>query len=133
MLDGNSTTNGRINTCTGQWSSAVFSTTLGVRVFYYDINYGNLRAASLNSGTWSFAVVDGNTTTNGRINGDVGIVSSALIDENGVPNVFYQDDENGALRTAWWNGTGWSAANIDGGGSITHACSGALNDLVWGP
>lgn len=128
VLDGNSTVNGRINTCTGDAPSAVFDPTVGVRVFSYDVNGQNLRVAALSGTTWSFATVDGNSTTGGHINGNVGSFSAALIDENGVPNVFYLDGENAALRTAWFNGLGWSVANMDGGGSITHACSGASND-----
>src|SRR5262249_29076609 len=74
---------GQVTSCVGARPSAAFDPSTGPRVFYYDSDNGNLRAAKLDYATgWSFSNVDGHTTTNGRESADVGYWSAALIDEN---------------------------------------------------
>ncbi len=113
-LDGDSTTNGRVNGNVGRGAASV---TYGSNLynFYYDQSSGDLRYSKSSDGSsWNFGTLDGNSTTGGRINGDVG-QSPTVVVQGTTLQLFYYDAGNGNLRHAWSNdGTTWSFENLDG-------------------
>ncbi len=89
----------------------------GPRVYYYDATRANLREASLAAGGWTFRTLDGNGTSGGRTNDDVGQYTSVSVFGTG-PHVFYYDDTATTLRHAWWDGTRWQYETVDGAGGF---------------
>jgi hypothetical protein len=59
-------------------SSACARTTAGLQVFYRDQSQGILLGATKTSNSWSYEIVDGDKTTEGRTNGDVAFHLKAL-------------------------------------------------------
>jgi hypothetical protein len=127
-FDGNSTSGGRVNADVGRHPTALVINNQP-HAFYYDATNGNLRHAWWNTGTssWSFENFDGDTTSGGRINGDVGKYVSVTI-YNGQPHLFYYDATNGNLRHSWWNPgiSSWSFEDFDG----SSTTAGRLNANV---
>jgi hypothetical protein len=64
--------------------------------------------------SWHFGTLDGATTAQGRVNGDVGQYTSTILYDS-TPHTFYRDVQNGTLRHAWWTGTTWAYQTLDGG------------------
>ena len=134
-LDGSGVTAGRVNESVG--SDVVAMVYQGVpHVWYYDIDGGNLRHAWWTGAYWGFETLDGTSTVNGRVNGDVGMYNSALI-WGGVPHVFSRDETHQDFRHAWWTGTRWAFETLDGSAAtaLSHADGNAGLDgsvLVYG-
>ena len=88
--------------------------------FYFDSSTGSLRDARWRSDGWTFAALDGSSSTlAGHTDGVVGQVSSA-VEIDGGPMVFYSDSTTNSLRAAWRTGgaTGsWRFETLDGPGS----------------
>jgi hypothetical protein len=93
-----------------------------LHVFAYDYSTGNLRHAYADNGGWHFEFLDGAGGAGGRINGDVGIGTTAVV-YNSALHIFYFDQGNGDLRHAIYNGSSWSFETLDGAGGA----SGRLN------
>lgn len=64
-------------------------------------------------GSWRQEILDGAGGTSGRITADVGEHATVEID-HGLPHVFYYNASSGNLRQAWWTGTRWQFATLDG-------------------
>jgi hypothetical protein len=116
-LDGAGGPTGRIDASVGEYASAV-NFGGNPHVFYYDGSSGNLRHAWWSGTTWGFETLDGAGGANGRTDGNVGILTSAVM-FGGNPHVFYYDATNGNLRHAWWSGTTWGFETLDGAGGPT--------------
>ena len=85
-----------------------------IEVYYYDRLNGNLRRAWVSSTQgWQFVNIDGDPGSFGGQDGDVGIQSGALYDENSVTHVFYYNRTNGTLRHAFLDNAGWHFEDID--------------------
>jgi hypothetical protein len=88
--------------------------------FYYDSSTGSLRDAQWRSDGWTFAALDGSSSTlTGHTDGVVGHASSA-VEIDGRPMVFYSDSTTNSLRAAWRadGSTGsWRFETLDGPGS----------------
>ncbi len=111
-LDGAGGPNGRVNSFVGDYISAVLYNGRP-HVFYYDVNNGNLRHAYYNGVSWAFESLDGAGGPNGRLNGNVGEYTVALLYQ-GRPHVFYRDITNKDLRHGYWNGVFWDFETLDG-------------------
>ncbi len=92
--------------------SIVFNNNL--YVFYYDSTQQLLRLAKADNSGWSYDVLDGNSTNNGRIVGNVGQSVVATV-HNSELHVFYYDASNTALRHGWLtSGGAWQFESLDG-------------------
>jgi hypothetical protein len=119
-LDGVVGANGRIPLDVGLMSTATsYSGTL--QVFYYSASLGDLRHAWMDSqGTWRFETLDGSPGTIGKWNADLGL-DPVTVAYGTTLQLFYYDAQNGNLRHAWSDTTGWHFENLDGDpGSIGH-------------
>ncbi len=83
-------------------------------VFYYDSTSGDLKMALADSTGWHYQTIDGNSTTGGRINANVGQSVVAQIYDESL-HIFYYDATNSALRHAWFlAANGWQFETLDG-------------------
>src|SRR5262249_27189877 len=98
-IDGNTTNGGRINGEVGR-SPASFVYNGQLNVFYYDVGNGDLRHAWLVGKRWNYETLDGNTTSGGRLNSDLGRGPTVDVFNNQL-HVFYYDWGNTDLRHAW--------------------------------
>jgi hypothetical protein len=96
-----------------------------LQLFYYDVQYGNLRHAWTTSRGWAFENLDGDPgSIFGRIK-NTGITPK-VASYNNVLYLFYYDQTDGELRYAYADNTGWHKASLDGGfGSISKRDSNA--------
>jgi hypothetical protein len=119
-LDGNSTTDGRVEANVGETLSAIVSAEGFPNVFYRDADSTNLRHARLTTSGWKFAVLDGAGGATGRIRADVGAFSTVTLGPgpagDTVMYVFYFDNTNGNVRVAFGKDEDWTFARLDGGG-----------------
>ena len=87
-------------------------------VFGYAPGGGNLRlvTSATSHSSHSVQTLDGAGGTNGRINANVGSMSSAVFDGTAL-NVFYYDSTHTNLRHAWQpSGGSWHFETLDGAG-----------------
>jgi hypothetical protein len=132
-LDGAGGTSGRTTHSVGSdVSAAVFGGLL--HVFYRDDTGGNLRHAWFDGSTWRFQRLDGASTTDGRVNSDVGQRSvTAVVD--GTLFAAYLDVAKTDVRLARFDGSGWAFSTIDGnstaGGHTTHEVGYNLDAKIW--
>ncbi|MGF7229607.1 MAG: hypothetical protein ACQR33_06555, partial [Candidatus Saccharibacteria bacterium] len=118
-LDGAGGGSGRMDGNVGvNPSVAVFGDS--IQVFYYDATNGNLRHAWASSTVgWQFETLDGDSGAISGASGNVGSTSKVVVDSTGALNIFYPNTDNGDLRRAWSDSTGWHFENLDGdSGSI---------------
>ncbi|MEI6481174.1 MAG: hypothetical protein WCO19_02615, partial [Candidatus Saccharibacteria bacterium] len=95
-------------------------------VFYYDSTLRALRMASTGSTGWMYETLDGVSTVDGRISGDVGKAATAVVFNN-MLHVYYYDTTNGSMRHTWSiNGSSWNFETLDG---APTAVSGAEGDV----
>lgn len=121
-LDGNSTVGGRLDADVGRGATAVVYNN-DLDVFYYDATHGDLREAVLHNGSWRFKTIDGDSSTGGRLNVNLGRSPAEYV-YNGQLNVFYYDLTDGDLRHAWLVGKRWGYETLDGNSTV----GGRLND-----
>ena len=114
VLDGNGGSGGRISGDIGTDVSAVVQNGK-IHVFYRAVGNGNLRHASWSGSAWTFATLDGESTSGGRVDADVGVGSSAFLFNNAV-NVTYFNATAGDLRRAVLSGSAWTFETLDGAG-----------------
>lgn len=84
-------------------------------ISYDNGNYSGLKYASWDGSKWDIQVVDA-----GGVTGWNGKWSSLSIDSSGSPHISYcafDEDYDGYLNYAWWNGTGWSTQTVDPSGA----------------
>jgi len=85
--------------------------------FYYDKINRNISYVKMDAnGTSSDIMLDGSSSSGGRIMADVGEGLTAL-EYGGSLQVFYYDRTNGDLRHAWMTNGSWQFETLDGGGS----------------
>ena len=83
-------------------------------VFYYDSTQQVLRMAKADANGWSYSILDGNATNNGRIVANVGQSVVATL-HNTELHIFYYDGTNSSLRHGWLNTSGtWQFETLDG-------------------
>jgi hypothetical protein len=111
-LDGAGGTSGRISAQIGGAVSAEIDHGLP-HVFYFNASGGNLRQGWWTGAHWQFATLDGTPGPYGRLDSDLGGSVSA-VNDGGVAHVYYYDAGRGNLRQAWWAGTHWQYATLDG-------------------
>ncbi len=114
VLDGNGGSGGRMSGDIGTDASAVVQNGK-IHVFYRAVGSGNLRHASWSGSAWTFATLDGASTSGGRVDADVGVGNSAFLFNNAV-NVTYFNATAGDLRRAVLNGSAWTFETLDGAG-----------------
>jgi hypothetical protein len=123
-LDGDPGSVGRSNSNLGRNPSVTIHNGQ-LQLFYYDIQYGNLRHAWTTTKGWAFENIDGDTGAIFGRNKNTG-VTPKVISYNNVLYLFYYDQTDGELRYAYADNTGWHKASLDGGfGSISKRDSNA--------
>lgn len=126
-VDGAGGGGGRIDAQIGRFSSAVqFQSQLNL--FYYDATGGNLRRAVQTASGWTFSTLDGAGGANGRVNGDVGRESTAMLIGTEL-HLFYYATSGGDLRHAWLAGGAWHFQTLDGAGGPNGRISGNVG--LW--
>lgn len=133
-LDGPSST---INPSSGNLGA--FSKTIShgnvLHTFYYDAATGDLKRAWADATGWHFEVVDGNSATGGRIDGDVGKYVTTTSYGTDL-KVAYYNATNATLRMATLSGATWSFQTIDGdaevGGKYTHDSGRGISMVQYG-
>ncbi len=95
-------------------------------VFSYNATTQQLELALADNTGWHFSVLDGAGGANGRITGNVGYRTSAVIFDNTL-HIFYYDGTNKALRHGTLNGNTWSFETVDG---ATSTFAGKTTDDV---
>jgi len=98
--------------------------------FSYDATSGTL-IHTWWSGSWQTEVLDGaGGIANGAQTGrDEGLYNSAIV-YNGQLHDFYYDATNGDLRHVWWNGSSWTAEELDGNsGDVSGAMTATVG--IW--
>ena len=99
-LDGAGGLAGRTTNTVGARGITAASNGTTLHVFYDDSTDRDLRHSWVVGGAWNAETVDGNSTFNGRIDGDVGRGPASLPFNNGV-RVFYEGPSE-SLREAIW-------------------------------
>ena len=111
-LDGDPGSVGRSNSNLGRNPSlAVHNGQL--QLYYYDIQYGNLRHAWTTNRGWAFENLDGDPGAIFGRNKNTG-VTPKVISYNNVLYLFYYDQTDGELRYAYADNTGWHNYSLDG-------------------
>ena len=91
-----------------------------LQVYSYDATHGDLHHTWYQNSNWYQETLDGNTTADNRVNGDVGM-NPTVTNYNGVLQLFYYDATHGDLRHDWNDNNGWHFENLEGDeGSITR-------------
>ncbi len=119
-LDGAGGNNGRIMFDVGMMPTATgYSGTL--QVFYYSTPAGDLRHAWMDTGNiWHFETLDGNPASVAHADANLGL-DPMVVSYGTSLQLFYYDIQNGNLRHAWSNASGWHFENLDGDlGAIGH-------------
>ncbi len=106
-----------------------------LQVYYPDTASGNLRHAWTDaSGKWHFENLDGSP---GSVAGKQGSGSQSVGDSlavtifNKAIRLFYHSASTQTLRYAWYGGSGWHFANLDGGHTL--AVSGDTDSIGQNP
>jgi hypothetical protein len=88
------------------------------QVWYQALPDGTLRHAWWSGAVWFFETLDGAGAPggNGRTTELVGSYNAVLL-YAGQPHVWYQDEDAGTLRHAWWSGSAWFFETLDGAGA----------------
>jgi subtilisin family serine protease len=111
-LDGDPGSVGRSNSNLGRNPSVTIHNGQ-LQLFYYDIQYGNLRHAWTTTKGWAFENIDGDTGAIFGRNKNTG-VTPKVISYNNVLYLFYYDQTDGELRYAYADNTGWHNYSLDG-------------------
>ena len=94
-----------------------------LHTFYYDATGGNLRHAWWSGSSWSFETFDGNGTSAGRVNDNVGQYPTVMVlgsGGNAAMHIFYYNVGAGDLRHAWYANSTTPAAieTLDGNSNV---------------
>lgn len=105
-----------------------------LHTFYTDATQGNLRHAVKSGNVWHYETLDGAGGPHGRVDSWVGGDPTAIV-YNGLPYVFYRDDDAGTLRMGTWGGDDWYFATLDGeggpNGRVSASVGGHPSALVY--
>jgi hypothetical protein len=124
LVGGSPTLTPTTNTVGIQPKSIVYNNKLFV--FYYDATQKVLRLDYADSTGWHDAIIDGTTTTNGRLIGDEGRSLTTAI-YNQTLHIYYYDATLHSLRHGWYtDDNGWNFETLDGSAS---SVSGKVADV----
>ena len=84
-----------------------------LQLYYYDVTNGNLRHAWTSSKGWNFENLDGDPGSVFKHNTRNGLTPEVIAIGSKL-YVFYYDQEEGILRAAYADESGWHTANLDG-------------------
>jgi hypothetical protein len=118
---GKSMNNGNFLGDAGEYSSLVFDGKGNPHITYNDGRYlGSLKYVTRDGLVWQKADLDNRSVDRGRWNSNTGFSSSLAAGPSGTLHVAYTDRKYyGNLMYAEWNGSAWTPARIDNGGSDT--------------
>ncbi len=134
-LDGDTGSIAGNNTDTGHHPSAVVWNN-ALHIFYYDATNGNLRHMwTAPSTPWQQENLAGDPYANIRFDGDLGQMTSAMVDtataSTSTLQVLTYDATNQQLVRLWNDGTAWHEEHLDGFGATPQGAVGA--DAGWDP
>ena len=92
-------------------------------VAYTDSSRGDVKLATLNDGSWSRTIVDGNSTRSGRTTNNVSGYLSLCVSGKGAKerlHLFYTDLTDKDLRYGLFDGAKWRYEVVDGNGPVVQ-------------
>jgi hypothetical protein len=108
----------------GEFTSIALDSGNNPHISYYDRTHGDLKYAYRDGSGWHFEPVD--------ITGNVGEYTSIVLDNGGYPHISYYNREyanpqNGNLKYAYRDGSGWHIESVDSPGDVGEYTSIALD------
>ncbi|MCZ7531777.1 MAG: hypothetical protein M5U31_16440 [Acidimicrobiia bacterium] len=127
-LDGAGGGSGRDTDTVALTTSAVLYSRPAARLLLEPIERRPPPRLAYNGQYWAFETLDGAGGPNGRVDGDVGVHSTAIL-YNGRPHIFYNANSSGDLRHAYYNGQTWAFETLDGAGGPNGRVNAAVGEF----